>query len=226
MKTLAYAVGMLLTLTLPVQATQVYSGCSVPSGTYGHVWYVDPVHGKSPAAGGVGSQASPWDSLTGIIGGAWGTFGFSVPGYSRPLLSSVPYAHFVNGVFYNVADQIGSPPVQPGDAITLMSGNYGDIYISNFNLPTTNSDFVTVTAASGQTPVFTTLYFDRTNKWVFNGIKVQSITGANGNTQALVVMTDQGASYPTRDIILQNMLISSADSTAGWTQAQWLAQAR
>ena len=37
---------------------------------------------------------------------------------------------------------------------------------------------------------------------------------------------DQGPSFPTTDIILENMQISSADSTAGWTQAQWVTQAR
>ena len=108
----------------------------------------------------------------------------------------------------------------------LMSGNYGDIGIGDFNLPTTNSDFVTVEAAPGQTPVFSTLLLNRTNKWVFNAIKVQSLLGTNGNTQALVTLTDQGPSFPTTDIILENMQISSADSTAGWSKAQWIAQAR
>src|SRR6202012_3773717 len=39
-------------------------------------------------------------------------------------------------------------------------------------------------------------------------------------------LTDQGPSYPTTDIVLENLQISSADSTAGWTQAQWIARAR
>jgi hypothetical protein len=125
-----------------------------------------------------------------------------------------------------MAPVIGNPPVQPGDAIMLMSGNYGDIGIGDFNLPTTNSDFVTVEAAAGQTPVFTTLILNRTNKWVFDAIKVQSLLGTNGNTQALVTLTDQGPTYPTTDIIFENMQISSADSTAGWSQAQWVARAR
>jgi len=76
------------------------------------------VNGKSPAAGGNGSQARPWNSLSGVISGNWGG-SFSVPGYTRPLLSSVPYAHFVNGKFVQVADQIGNPPVQPADTIYL-----------------------------------------------------------------------------------------------------------
>jgi hypothetical protein len=85
---------------------------------------------------------------------------------------------------------------------------------------------VTVEAASGQAPVFTTLTIDRTNKWVFNAIKVQSLMTANSVTETLVTVTDQGASFPTTDILLENMQISSADSTAGWTKAQWVAQGR
>src|ERR1700722_5225871 len=226
MKTLGYVVIVLLAFALPVRATQVYSGCAAPSPTPRHVWYIDPVHGKTPAAGGNGSQAAPWNSLNGVISGNWGS-NVTVPGYSRPLLSSAPYNHAFNGQCCAAgADQLGSPPVQPGDALMLMSGNYGDIVLGAFNLPTTNSDFVTVAAAPGQTPVFTTLGIERTNKWVFNAIKVQSLMGTNGNTQALVSLTDQGPAYPTTDIILENMQISSADSTAGWSKAQWVAQAR
>jgi len=55
---------------------------------------------------------------------------------------------------------------------------------------------------------------------------VQSLLGANGNFQPLVYLTDQGAAFPTTDIILENMQISSADSTAGWSKAQWRAQSR
>ena len=226
MKTLGCVVIVLLAFAVPVRAAQVYSGCAVPSATYRHVWYIDPMHGKTPVAGGSGSQASPWNSLSGAISGGWGASGYSVPGYTRPLLSSVPYVHIANGKLVAVADQLGNPPIQPGDAIMLMSGNYGDIGIGDFDLPTTNSDFVTVQAAPGQTPVFSTLLLNRTNKWVFDAIKVQSLMGTNGNTQALVGLTDQGSAYPTTDIILENMQISSADSTAGWSQAQWVAQAR
>ena len=227
MKTLGFGVVLLFAFTVPVRAHQVYSGCAVPSATPRHVWYVDPVHGKTPAAGGNGSQASPWDSLSGIISGSWGA-GVSVPGYTRPLLSSVPYYHRTSAGLVDIADNVGNPPVQPGDAIYLMSGNYGDIGLGNFDNPTNNSDFVTVEAAPipGQVPVFSTLWIDRTNKWVFSGIKVQSLLGANNNTNALITIADQGPSIPTTDIILENMQISSADSTAGWSQAQWIAQAR
>src|ERR1700679_2348304 len=45
------------------RADQVYQGCAQP-GPAGKVWYLDPVNGKTPAAGGNGSQTAPWNSLT------------------------------------------------------------------------------------------------------------------------------------------------------------------
>ena len=101
----------------------------------GKVWYLDPVNGKTPAAGGDGSQTAPWNSLTGVLS-------FKFPsGYTRPLLSSVPYFHVVDGKRVYVADQLGSPPVQPGDTIMLMSGNYGDIVIGDYLQQVVNPSF-------------------------------------------------------------------------------------
>ena len=201
------------------QAAELYPGCAQPGPT-GKVWWVDPVNGKTPADGGDGSQAHPWNALQGVLF-------FKFPqGYARPLLSSVPYYHVVEGKRVYVADQLGSPPVQPGDTIMLMSGNYGDIVIGDYSKQVVNPSFVTVEAASGQTPVFSTLYIRSTNKWVFKGIKVQSLLGTNNNKLSLVTVTDQGAALPTSDIILQNMQVSTADSTDGWTKAQWVAQGR
>jgi hypothetical protein len=207
------------------RAAEVYPGCAQPGAT-GKVWWIDQINGKSLADGGNGSKTAPWNSLTAVIGGQWGTNGFSVPGYTRPLLSSIPYLHIVNGKRALVADQTGAPPVQPGDTIMLMNGDYGDIVVGMYNTQVPNSDFVTVKAAPGQAPVFLTLYIRSTNKWVFDGVKVQSLFGTNNNKQALVTVTDQGASLPTADVILENMQVSSADNTDGWTQAEWLARVR
>jgi hypothetical protein len=107
-----------------------------------------------------------------------------------------------------------------------MSGDYGDIVIGDYLQQVVNPSFVTVEAAPGQTPVFSTLYIRSTNKWVFKRIKVQSLFGTNNNKQALVTVTDQGASLPTTDIILKNMQLTTADNTDGWTQQQWAAQGR
>jgi parallel beta-helix repeat protein len=201
------------------RAEQVYSGCAQPGPT-AKVWRVDPVNGKTPADGGLGTQAAPWNSLQGVLAVR------VQPGYTRPLLSSVPYMHVVDGKRVYIADELGSPSVQPGDTIELMNGDYGDIVVGEYLLQVINPSFVTVRAVPGQTPVFSTLYLRSTNKWVFEGIKVQSLWGTNNNKQALVTVTDQGPAHPTSDIILKNMEISTADSIDGWTQAQWVAQGR
>ncbi len=215
---------MTAAFTGSASAAQVYPGCAEPGPSpTGKVWWIDPVNGKTPADGGNGSQTAPWNSLTGVI------MDFFPPGYGRPLLSSVPYIHFVGGKRVYVADQLGDPPVHPGDTIKLMGGNYGDIAIGDYAHQVANPSFVTVEAAPGQTPVFSTLYIRSTNKWVFDGITVQSVVGTNGRKLlALVTVADQGAALPTSDIVLTNLKISSADygTAATWSQADWVAHAR
>src|ERR1700735_1124432 len=195
------------------RAAEIYPGCAQPGPT-GKVWYIDPVNGKTPAAGGDGSQTAPWNSLTGVL-----SFKFP-PGYTRPLLSSVPYYHVAEGKRVYVADQLGSPPVHPGDTIELMGGDYGDIVIGDYLQQVVNPSFVTVEAAPGQTPVFSTLYIRSTNKWAVNGVKGQSLLGTNNNKQQLVTVLDQVATHTASEIILETMEISTVDDATGWTKAQ------
>ena len=238
------------------RSTAAVPACSVPPATStGNTWYVDPVNGKTPPAwvtyfaanpgdtGHQGDSTHPWDNLNGILSGWWGTANVTpnvtYPGYVRPLLSSVPYLHTtttgeagltpgepIGRVF--VADNVGNPPVHPGDTIMLMSGNYGSIQIGATRLSTVNSDWVYVDAAPGQTPVISTLFAVSTNKWVFNGITVQSVRTAPAPNVALVTIKDQGPSLPSSDIIFENMNLSSAPNATvlGWTQANWAALAR
>jgi Right handed beta helix region len=219
MKRLVLTLLMMLT-GVPAHAYQVYQGCTIPGAGSGKVWYVDPVIGQTPAAGGLGTQAAPWNSLNGIIGGLWSS-GQKVPGYTRPLLSTIPYNHVTAAGRVDIADTVGNPPVSPGDTIMLMSGNYGDITIGSYGLSVNNSDFVTIEAAPGQVPLFTTLYIRSTNKWVFSGVAVQSLWGTNGNKSPnLVTITDQGAALQTTDIIMQYMTVDSNPALSGWTQSQ------
>jgi hypothetical protein len=217
-KTLYYAVIVLLCCPLPTHAAQVYTGCAVPPSTFRHVWYFDPVHGKTAEAGGKGSQAAPWNNLQALVQ--------TETGYSFPLLTTAPYRQVpVPGqpAVNKTGPQAG--PVAPGDEILLMSGNYGDILITA-SPAISNSNFVTVGAAPGQTPVLKSLFVGETNKWVFNGLKVQSLQSANRTGNALVQIKDAGATLPTSDIVLENLTISSQDNAAAWSKAQWIANAR
>jgi hypothetical protein len=166
MKTLGYFVIMLFCLAAPVRAAQVYNGCATPPSTFRHVWYFDPVHGKTQAAGGNGSQASPWNNLEALVQ--------AKPGYTYPLLTTAAYPHGQPAV---VAPGPNAGPIAPGDEILLMSGNYGDLWLNVWNTEIANSAFVTIAAAPGQAPVLTSIFVAWTNYWAFNGLKVQSLVG-------------------------------------------------
>jgi len=207
------------------RAAEVYPGCAVPPATFNHIWYVDPVNGKTPADGGDGSKTAPWNSLKGVVSST------RQPGYGRPMLSTVPYDHYPrkNAQGARVyADGPSSDPtrVQPGDEILLMGGQYGDISIGAYNVPTTNPAFVTIAAAPGQTPVFSTLGLTASSYFAFSGIKVQSTAEGAPRSIGLVKIGDQGDALPSSNIVFTNMLVSSADDTSSWTKPQWLARVR
>ena len=206
------------------RATQVYPGCAEP-GPIGKSWYVDPVNGKTPTAGGDGSQAAPWNSLQGVVSST------KQPGFSHPMLSTVPYDHYPQKNAQGAriyADGPSSDPtrVQPGDEILLMGGQYGDVAIGAYAVATTNPAFVTIAAAPGQMPVFSTLVVTASSYFVFSGIEVQSIAEGTPKSVALVRVGDQGSALPSSNIVFTNMLISSAGDTSGWTKEQWLARVR
>jgi hypothetical protein len=218
-KILSYAVIVLLCCAFPTHAANVYTGCPVPPSTFGNVWYFDPVHGKTEAAGGKGSQTAPWNNLQALTR--------AETGYSFPLLTTAPYRQVpVPGqpAVNKTGPQAG--PVEPGDEVLLMSGNYGNVLIGGLSPAVSNSNFVTVAAAPGQAPVLTSLFVGETNKWVFIGLKVQSLQPAALSGNALVQIKDGGATLPTSDIVLENLTISSQDNAAAWSQAQWVANAR
>ena len=217
-KPLRYALFPLFCLALHAQAASVYTGCAIPPSTFGHVWYFDPVHGMTKMAGGNGSQAAPWNNLQALIQ--------PEAGYSYPLLTTAPYRQVpVPG--QPAVNKTGpdAGPVAPGDEILLMSGNYGEVSIGGLSAVISNSDFVTIEAAPGQTPILASLFIGETNKWVFNGLKVQSLHTAARGANALVQIKDAGATLPTSDIVLENMIISSQDDAEAWSQAQWVADA-
>ena len=215
---LAISAGAICVIALwgdAVCASEVYPGCAIPSTAFKHVWYVDPVNGKTEADGGDGSRAAPWNSLIAIVSST------IQPGYTRPLLNSIPYFHRqpLPGTTQRIyADQIGAV-VEPGDEILLMDGQYGDISIGVNSVRTTNSEFVTVAAAPGQHPVLANLGLSATNMWRFQHLSVESI----GKNQAIRV-SDQGP-LTTSDIIFESIVLGSPESVDSWTQAQWSANA-
>jgi hypothetical protein len=190
-------------------ALQVYPGCALPPATPHNKWYIDPVNGS---ASGDGSAAHPWNSMNAVFN--------SVNGQS-PLLASIPYSHVVNGATAFAPNP--NAPIQPGDSIELMSGNYGSVGVGNYDYAITNSDFVTIEAAPGQTPVFTNLIMISINKLYFKNIKIQSLLSVSPRGYGVIV--GGSAAFPYKDLIFHGLSISSQDDVSAWSQADWLANA-
>src|SRR4029077_13666179 len=94
--------------TIPPQA--VYPGCEQPPTVANHYWYFDPANGDD--AKGDGSNAKPWKTIAALFTKVSGNA-------NTPLLSTI------------AANRTGTPPVNPGDAIVLRTGNYGDVTIGS-----------------------------------------------------------------------------------------------
>jgi hypothetical protein len=198
------------------RAAEVYPGCAVPPTTFNHVWYVDPVNGKTVSAGGLGTQAAPWNSLQAIFSAS--------SGYKYPLLTTAPYVRNPTTGLFSPGPDAG--PIQPGDEILLMSGNYGDIAIgSQYGGANNSPAFVTIAAAPGQAPVLTLLYIMSSSGFVVSGLKVQSL---GAGRIPLVSINSADPTHSTSNIILHNLNVSSADPSvyATWTQPEWVANTR
>jgi hypothetical protein len=174
----------------------VYPGCAVPSSTIGNAFYVDATNGNDST--GNGSLSKPWKTLQTVID------------------TKVATNKYTNGV---VAAVNASGPIHPGDTIYLKTGNYGALSVKGLE----NSDFITVTAAPGATPVLSTLAIYG-QKWIFSNLSIIST-----KTQAftnLVQVLDNSLYGPNSNIILDhNTISSSPGSLASWTLANWQSSA-
>jgi hypothetical protein len=202
------------------RAAEVYKGCAVLPTTFKHVWYFDPFNGMTAAEGGDGSQSHPWKSLQAAFA--------QEKGYATPLLSSVPYRHLNPNPGGNPV-WAGPPtgPINPGDKILLMSGNYGDVSIGAWSIGVNNPSFVAIAAAPGETPVLSSLVVTASSRFLFSGLKVVGTADSSPKApEQLVLIIDQGAALPTSDIVFTNMRISSTDDADGWTKQEWHTRAR
>jgi hypothetical protein len=175
---------------------QVPSGCDVPlTSKTAQTWYVDSVKGKPTNEG---TSASPWDLAT-ALSQAWAAGG---------------------GL-----KAIANPAVHLGDTFLLASGNYGDLllqgYYSSLEGYDNKTQFLTIKAATGATPVFTSIHVLGAGGWVFQGLTVRQIVTNLPIRSYRALVQIQGDNH---DIIFDGNTIQSAASVTAWTtQASWTA---
>jgi hypothetical protein len=94
--------------------------------------------------------------------------------------------------------------IKAGDTVYLRSGDHGSITLSG-----NNSDFITIAADTGATPVISWINIAG-SKWIIKGLTIQSLA----STLVDVV------SSASNNIIVGNHILSQQD-VSSWTQADW-----
>ena len=101
-----------------------------------------------------------------------------------------------------------SATVVSGDRIILLSGDHGSLSLSN----AVNSDFISIQAAPGQTPVLGGITIYGGSHWAFSGLTIQNL-----NDGGYVF----GVRYTGDNFIFTSGSILSQPDVSAWTQADW-----
>lgn len=105
---------------------------------------------------------------------------------------------------------------KPGDTVSLMSGDYGDLTITGIN----QGGFLTLTASPGQTPRFTRLSIgtprDRASRWRLTGLTVSSFGKAEKWPNGAIVHRGIVAIANSDNIIFDNNNVSSHPGAIEW----------
>lgn len=199
------AIPLALCLFVSAQAqSSLPTGCPVPQSN-GRTWYVDPVNGSMQNDG---SAARPWHTFAEVM--------------KAGLISSNKYpAPYQQGSAAQPSNPKGV--VHAGDSIYLLSGDHGAAEILGY----VNSDFITVQAAPGHSPVLSGLKLIGSSKWAFKGLTFQATRQVlpRANSYKLVYIAGNKFHGPTDHIYLaKNHILSAPDNVvAAWTNQDWLA---
>jgi parallel beta-helix repeat protein len=101
-----------------------------------------------------------------------------------------------------------SATVVAGDQILLLSGDHGSVSLNN----AANSDFISIQAAPGQTPVLRGITIYGGSHWAFSGLTIQNLNNG-GNVF--------GVRYTGDNFIFTKGTILSQPDVSTWTQADW-----
>ncbi len=178
-------------------AKTVPNGCAIPPASApSHAYYVDPIRGNMKNDG---SQNSPWHTLEEVV--------------KAGLIASNHYTlPYRSGAKLEPQNALGI--VRGGDIIYLRNGNHGSIDLHG----AVNTDFITIKAENGQSPVLNSLSLAGASKWVFTGLTIQSIK----NT--LVEFLNHNFFGPTDNIIFEANHLWTLPNVDQWTQQDWVTQ--
>jgi hypothetical protein len=105
---------------------------------------------------------------------------------------------------------------RPGDTISLMSGDYGDLTLTGIN----QGGFLALAAANGQNPRFTGIFVgtpqDRASHWRLTGLTVSGFRKAQKSPNGAIIHPGIVAIGNSDNIIFENNIVNSRPGSITW----------
>jgi parallel beta-helix repeat protein len=198
----ATALALLALSAHGVGAMEVAAGCDEPrASTQGRKFYVDPARGDRSNDG---SEQRPWRTLAEVLDP------------SNHLFSTRSYTRSRDGVMSLVPIN-PSGAIKAGDTIVLMNGDHGSVSAPAY----VNSDFISVVAGKGQTPLVRSMHLIASSHWLFSGIKFQG-ESKDQKSESLVWLQTHGWAGPSDNIIVIDNSFSTEEDSRGWSPEDWV----
>lgn len=140
-------------------------------------------------AAGDGSQGKPWQTLQAVVA-----------------------AKLING------QDATKGKVHAGDIVYLLTGNHGSVTLTTYTGQFVNTDFITIQAAPGNSPIMNQLVATGVSNWVFRGITFQCPATVPQYFDLIKI-------YTSSNVLIDGNTIYSVEDTSSWTPAQWLSSA-
>lgn len=176
------------------------ASCLLSHSAYAAEFLVDPVAGSPDGDGSIGA---PWKSLQQVV--------------DRGLIASQRWESLPPQPDTALVARNPEAPIQPGDTIWLKSGDHGALSIRGYY----NQSPITIAAAEGAQPVFTSIAITSGSNWHLKGLTVRPKLGAENKPRHLIGLRSHGHHGLIRDIVVEDCDLSSTDDVSGWSREDW-----
>ena len=178
---------------------------TVSAGLHASTFYIDPQTGD---IANPGTAQAPWSTLEEVI----------AAGYIYTQRYTTPYDSLTSVL----VDVNADGAVRPGDTLVLHGGLHGYFDLTNAH----NSDYITLMAGSGGSPILKGVKLTSGSKWNFDGLVVSSEPYGEYLGGHMMDLASHGWQGPVHDIKITNCFLYSTLHVDEWTLDDWLAKRR
>ena len=173
---------------------------TIPLLLFSSTFYLDPDEGSMANDG---SLTHPWTTVQEVLD-------------SNLIETYAPFEYpYLEGDSLILINE--GAPVKSGDTLICRNGYYGELHV----LRRFNTDYITITAASGHTPVFRNIRFSGARYWRVQNLTVTPESAPEYERNTLVFIEWHGYSGPSTYITVENCYLYSVENTTYWSAAHW-----